>query len=182
MKYGSGTEVIVKTVVTFTRSNLITSTLYQGVELAMPIIFNYCANPVIERKEIKSMVKSIYFAHDANAQDDPKCLFLIDQLGMEGYGIYWALIEKLRNESDSKLPMSIVPFFAKRWGTSKEKVETVIKNYNLFQLEEDHFFSVSLIRRIGELSERGKLAAGARWGGGSGGQKKPETAQKKVIL
>ena len=27
-----------------------------------------------------------YFSHDSNAQDDPKCMLLIDQLGMEGYG------------------------------------------------------------------------------------------------
>jgi hypothetical protein len=40
-----------------------------------------------------------YFSHDSNSQDDPKCMMLIDQLGMEGYGIFWALIEKLRNET-----------------------------------------------------------------------------------
>ena len=34
-----------------------------------------------------------YFTHDSNAKDDPKCALLIDQLGMEGYGIYWMLIE-----------------------------------------------------------------------------------------
>lgn len=28
-----------------------------------------------------------YFTHDSNAKDDPKCALLIDQLGMEGYGI-----------------------------------------------------------------------------------------------
>ena len=29
-----------------------------------------------------------YFSHDANAQDDPKCMLLIDQMGLEGYGIF----------------------------------------------------------------------------------------------
>ena len=37
-----------------------------------------------------------YFTHDSNAKDDPKCALLIDQLGMEGYGIYWML--KLNDE------------------------------------------------------------------------------------
>ena len=55
-----------------------------------------------------------YFSHDANAQDDPKCMVLIDQLGMEGYGIFWALIEKLRNESNYKLPLAIVGSLATR--------------------------------------------------------------------
>ena len=81
-----------------------------------------------------------YFSHDANAQDDPKCMLLIDQMGMEGYGIYWGLIEKLRAEKDYKLPLEVMTPFAKRWGTSKEKVETVIKSYNLFKLRQ-HFFT-----------------------------------------
>lgn len=41
-----------------------------------------------------------YFTHDSNAKDDPKCALLIDQLGMEGYGIYWMLIEVLRDQPD----------------------------------------------------------------------------------
>ena len=36
-----------------------------------------------------------YFSHDSNAKDDPKCMVLIDQLGLEGYGIFWVLIETL---------------------------------------------------------------------------------------
>ena len=68
-----------------------------------------------------------YFSHDSNAQDDPKCMILIDQLGMEGYGIFWALIERLRNEKDYTLPINLANAFAKRWQTSKEKVEAVIK-------------------------------------------------------
>ena len=41
-----------------------------------------------------------YFTHDSNAKYDPKCALLIDQLGMEGYGIYWMLIEVLRDQPD----------------------------------------------------------------------------------
>ena len=33
-----------------------------------------------------------YFPHDSNAKDDPKCVLMIEQLGMEGYGIYWMLV------------------------------------------------------------------------------------------
>lgn len=105
-----------------------------------------------------------YFSHDANAQDDPKCMILIDQLGMEGYGIYWALIEKLRNEKDYKLPLTVVGSLAKRWSTSKEKVATVIKKYGLFEVENDLFFSLRLVRSMNEKSEKARLSAGYRWG------------------
>lgn len=105
-----------------------------------------------------------YFSHDANSQDDPKCMLLIDQLGMEGYGIYWALIEKLRNEKDYKLPLTVIGSLAKRWSTSKEKVSTVVKKYNLFQIENDLFFSLRLIRSMTEKSEKARISASYRWG------------------
>jgi len=42
-----------------------------------------------------------YFSHDSNSQDDPKCMILIDQLGMEGYGIFWACVEKMHETNMS---------------------------------------------------------------------------------
>lgn len=104
-----------------------------------------------------------YFSHDANAQDDPKCMMLIDQMGLEGYGIFWALIEKLRSEAEYKLPISILQSFAKRWGTSKEKVEVVVKSYSLFEIEDDYFFSPRLIRSMKLKSEKARLSANYRW-------------------
>lgn len=104
-----------------------------------------------------------YFSHDANSQDDPKCMILIDQLGMEGYGIFWALIEKLRAEKDYKLPLSTIPAFAKRWGTSKEKVETVVNNYDLFKIKQNYFFSLRLKKSMDEKSESAKRSASIRW-------------------
>lgn len=47
--------------------------------------------------------EAYYFSHDANAKDDPKILQLRMELGWEGYGLFWALIELLRNESDHRM-------------------------------------------------------------------------------
>lgn len=105
-----------------------------------------------------------YFSHDANAQDDPKCMVLIDQLGMEGYGIFWALIEKLRAEKEYKLPLMTLESFARRWGTSKEKVNAVVKNYSLFVIENDEFFySNRLTHSMNLKSEKAKTSINARW-------------------
>lgn len=107
--------------------------------------------------------EAYYFSHDANAQDDPKCMLLIDQMGMEGYGIFWGLIEKLRSEASYKLPLSVTGSFAKRWGTSKEKVDTVINNYGLFTIEEQQFFSLRLLNSMNIKSEKARLSASYRW-------------------
>jgi hypothetical protein len=115
---------------------------------------------------------SFWFTHDANSADDYKCMLLIDQLGLEGYGIFWVLVEKLRSEHGYKLPLQIVPSLAKRYNTSTEKVMTTIKNYNLFQIENGEFFySPSLINRmtVWENSkearrQRALKGAGERWG------------------
>ena len=84
-------------------------------------------------------------------------------MGLEGYGIFWALIEKLRSEAEYKLPISILQSFAKRWGTSKEKVEVVVKSYSLFEIEDDYFFSSRLIRSMKLKSEKARLSANYRW-------------------
>jgi L-rhamnose mutarotase len=106
-----------------------------------------------------------YFSHDANAQDDPKCMVLIDQLGMEGYGIFWALVEKLRSEKEYKLPLITVEPFAKRWGTSKEKINAVIKNYSLFIIENDTFFYSERLKNSMEIkSIKATENANKRWG------------------
>jgi len=107
--------------------------------------------------------EAYYFSHDANAQDDPKLMLLIEQMGMEGFGIFWALIEKLRAERDYSLPLSTLPAFAHRWHTSTEKVQTVVKNYGLFKIVRENFFSVRLRNSMLEKSERAKASISARW-------------------
>ena len=112
-----------------------------------------------------------YFPHDSNAKDDPKCVLLIEQLGMEGYGIYWMLIETLREQPDYTYPVANIPALGRRYNTTAEKVKTVVCNYGLFTVKDDKiFFSDSLNRRMHVLeekrakrSEAGRLGNAARW-------------------
>jgi Domain of unknown function (DUF4373) len=104
-----------------------------------------------------------YFSHDANAQDDPKLMLVIEQLGMEGFGIYWALVEKLRAEKDYKLPLSVIKPFANRWRTSPEKVTAVIKSYELFIFDEKFFFSMRLRKSMLQKTKLAKISASVRW-------------------
>ncbi len=108
-----------------------------------------------------------YLPHDSNAKDDPKCVMLIDQLGQEGYGIFWTLIETLRDQPDYKYPLNLLPALARRYNTTAEKMSNVVRSYGLFTIEEDKiFFSESLIRRMIPLeAKRAKARESAltRW-------------------
>lgn len=105
-----------------------------------------------------------YFSHDANAQDDPKCIILIQEMGMEGYGIFWSLVEKLRSESEFMLPLCVCNAFAMRWHTTAENVKKVITEYNLFEIVDDKFYSPRLKRSMEEKSEKARESANYRWG------------------
>jgi Domain of unknown function (DUF4373) len=111
------------------------------------------------------MNKSFYFQHDYNAANDHKILFLRQQFGIEGYGIYWYIIEQLA-QSNGRLPIKIVPVMAMQIQTTPDKVLAVIHNYDLFTIDENHFFSQRLLKQIefrAELSESGSVGAKKRW-------------------
>ena len=108
---------------------------------------------------------SYYFSHDYNARNDFKVLFLRQQLGIEGYGIYWFLIESLA-ESGGILPLKIIPVLAMQMQVTETKVSGVINSFDLFQVTDNEFFSVRLNKHLEKrnlLSEKGKEGAILRW-------------------
>jgi len=115
-----------------------------------------------------------YFPHDEDATDDPKMMIMISQLGLEGYGIYWVLIEYLRKQPGYTAPLMIVDSLARRFGSSREKFEVVITKYNdsfptpLFVINKNTFYSPSLqnrMLRLDEKREKMKTNALKRWAG-----------------
>jgi hypothetical protein len=114
------------------------------------------------------MKESFYFSHDYNAHNDVKILFLRQQLGMEGYGIYWFLVETLA-DSGGILPLKIIPVLAMQMQVSEIKVKAVIESFDLFQIIEESFYSQRLINHL-EIrkiaSENGKKGAKKRWENG----------------
>jgi hypothetical protein len=113
-----------------------------------------------------------YFSHDSNAKDDPKCVLLIEQLGLEGYGIFWVLIEILREQPTYTYPLVLLPALARRFNTSTEKIQAVVKKYGLFEIENNEvFLSTSLTERMKYLDAKrekrslaGQLGNEKRWG------------------
>ena len=109
--------------------------------------------------------EAYYFSHDANAKDDPKILQLRMNLGWEGYGLFWGLIELLRNQPDYRMQkhyMSIA--FALQ--TDQKKIESLVNDFDLFAADQEFFWSESLLKRMElkeEKSEKMRNAANKRW-------------------
>jgi hypothetical protein len=95
-----------------------------------------------------------YFPHDSNAKDDPKVMIMMAQLGIEAYGIYWLLIEFLRDQEGYQAPLMLLDPLARRYGSSKEKFEAVVTKFALFEYNDVFFYSPSLNRRMQPLDEK----------------------------
>lgn len=89
---------------------------------------------------------AFYFPHFSNARNDKKLKRARKELGIEGYGIFFMLLEILREESDFKYPLKDIDLLADDFGTSEQKVRTIIANYELFEVDiEQRFFSSKFI-------------------------------------
>lgn len=90
--------------------------------------------------------EGFYFPHFSNARHDRKIKRLRMELGLEGYGIYFMLLETLRDQHDLRYPMEDLDLLADEFGTSEQKVRVTVCNYGLFDVSEDNsFFSPRLL-------------------------------------
>ena len=114
-----------------------------------------------------------YFPHDSNARHDPKILKMRSHYKLEGLGLYWALIEMMREQEDYYLPIDedSLQGYALDLNCQIETLNSFIKdcisNYNLFQSDNNIIWSDSLIRRMSSFDEKslqGQEAALIRWG------------------
>lgn len=107
-----------------------------------------------------------YFSHFSNARHDRKIKRLRKELGIEGYGIYFMLLEVLREQLDFKYPICDIDLLSEEFGTSEAKLITVIKSYDLFEIIDGHFTSLKFIFYLTpyiEKSQRARDAAQKRW-------------------
>lgn len=110
---------------------------------------------------------AFYFPHFANARHDRKLKRVQKELGLEGYAIYFQLLEILREQLDFKYPIQDIDLLADEIGTSEPKVKTIIYNYDLFTIEDSGvFFSLKQIVYLQpyiEKTDRARIAARKRW-------------------
>ena len=110
---------------------------------------------------------AFYFPHFSNARHDRKIKRITKELGVEGYGIFFMILEVLREQTSLKYPMSDIDLLAYEFGTSEQKVRTVICNYGLFDVDQDEmFYSKKLFEYLKPyftMKRQRKEAAESRW-------------------
>ena len=99
------------------------------------------------------MKDAYYFSHDSNARNDQRLMKVRMKYGPEGYGIYFMIIEILRDTENYTLNINDIHSICFDTRTKNETVLDILKNYNLFVFEDDFFYSKSLKRRMERLDE-----------------------------
>ena len=89
-----------------------------------------------------------YFSHDVNAQQDDKCVRLLQELGWKGYGLFWGLIERLNAQETGRIAYN-PKGLAWSLHVSEKVLNKVLTEYDLFKFTEDgkYFWSESVLRR-----------------------------------
>ena len=120
------------------------------------------------------MKDAYYFPHDSNARNDEKCLYIINKYGLTGYGLYWAFIECMHDQSDGKLTSTLIDGLAVPFNTDI----TLLKQFyndaitiNLFVTDGVKYWSERVLRnkQLFEEKRTKKSQAGikgmqSRWG------------------
>lgn len=109
-------------------------------------------------------ITTYYFSHDYNARADMKIKRLISKHGMTGYGIYWALVEDLYQNSNA-LPMDY-ECISYDLLSEATLVKSIINDFDLFELGVNTFSSNSIKKRLefrNLRSEKARMAAITRW-------------------
>lgn len=106
-----------------------------------------------------------YFSHDIFARENLKIKRLLGALQFEGYGIFWALIEFLHNNAN-KIKVDEVEIVAHDLGVEKEKIESIIYDFNLFFIKKNVISSRRVAKNFKlqkEKSKKAKESASKRW-------------------
>lgn len=111
------------------------------------------------------MKETFYFQHDYNARHDPKLLNIRAKYGLAGIGAFWCLIETLY-EQGGKVSVKNIVGITNDLQAESEMIESIINDFDLFQVNGEFIQSNSVTKRIEERkskSESQKAKVQKRW-------------------
>ena len=88
-----------------------------------------------------------YFSHDSNAHKDPKCIRLRRLAGMSAYGLFWCVIEMLRDAPENKIPLESRDDILFELRCETKEWDALFQS-GLIVKDEEFFWSESLLRRM----------------------------------
>ena len=125
---------------------------------------------------------TFYFSHDYNARNDEKIKRLIRKHGMQGYGVFWSIVEDLYNNANAlRLDYDGIAYDLR---SNNEIVASVINDFDLFIFNDNFFSSNSVQERLDQRntkSESARKSASYRWGNANAKQTLSEGNAKKEI-
>lgn len=117
--------------------------------------------------------KTPFFSHDMNARHDPKMTAMRGVYGVQGYGIFWILVEMMGEADGYKLSMKgkyDFDSYAMQANSERNTVVTFVNDcineFELFQSDGYYFWSPSLLRRMeyrDQKSEKARESVSKRW-------------------
>lgn len=117
-----------------------------------------------------------YFPHDSNARQDVKILKLRIKHGWAGYGLYWGIIEALRDQDNYAFEADQPELISLAVGCSIDEITPVLNTcleVGLLKKEDGYIFSPSLkrrMKRVDDIREKRRLA----------GKKRAEQIQEEI--
>ena len=111
------------------------------------------------------MKETFYFPHDYNARNDPKLQNVLIDLGVEGIGVFWCIIEQLY-EQGGTLPISSCKSIAFALHVDCKVVESLIFDFDLFPNDGEKFWSESVNTRLCKMNsirDKRREAISRRW-------------------
>ena len=112
-----------------------------------------------------------YFRHDSNAHRDMKMVALRRAHGMAGYGVFWLLVEVMREQTEYKIMRQQIPDLAYDFRVDDlENIVNTCCNLGLFVCDGDEIWAPALCRNMEAVEEKrhrakeaGKIGALKRW-------------------
>ena len=95
-----------------------------------------------------------YFSHDFNARNDIKLKKLNMQLGLQGIGLYWCIIECLYENNGYLTLDDDVDLLVYDLKVDRDLIINLIDNFDLFKKCKNKFYSQSVLNRLQKITDK----------------------------
>lgn len=111
--------------------------------------------------------ESYYFSHDSNARNDERLIAVRMRFKWEGYGLFWAIVEKMRDATDYILSKNY-NLIAYDLRSDASVIKSIIEDFGLFDFTDDGkgFYSKRLKENMeykDAKSNKARESASKRW-------------------
>jgi len=126
-----------------------------------------------------------WFSHDRAARRDPKILLMRSEYGAVGYGLYWMMVETLRETENYKYAKKHIPALCLDfvYADVAKFLSDCVNKFELFAEDEEYIWSESLLRRMKRYEDiRQKRVEAGHKGGSTSAQHSKCQANAKQML